>query len=549
MTENHNYRRPSSGTTDWHIPLNENFTNLDRDVEIRDTDENRTNYQPKIGAKFFATDTEAVYLGDGTRWNHLTTTGSTPSFKSVTTESIHVQNRLSATSVRAKEYNSKVQIRTSDDVATLQRKLDRHGPNTYVEFEPGTSITVDDTPIELYNFTYLKGMGPTAGSGNQVQLIQTGKATDKILDQQDPSSLLQWCTIDGITFKGNQSASHSQPLVHLSPYGLRMKHCRVIKGPAQGIHLDRLRASATTDNNYISNSYVVGNAGVGIDFDVPASHIYNVFVGRNGKTGIRIRSASNKLSFIHAYGNGESANSNRFASQILLGGRKTILTNSHIDAGLAGLDSADTHGVFVDPLTTHDNSKSQQILITFNQFVDEADVMLWVNNASANNIYGLNIFGNSFASADSGNTDVNANSGIKLVTRSASEFRNCLLAYNHFFGPFDNAPLDCGGNASGDEIPRINNTGIDDRQDVTQIRSPSDGLVVTHDGSGTGLPGTATRTGSQWLYQGGVTEATNAETPQGDYPSGQTVYFTDTGDDSGSGTYLIDDSGSPQGPL
>jgi len=70
MTDNHNYSTPPEGMEDWHRPLNENFKSIDADVEIRDTQNNLTNYTPKDGAKFFATDTGATFLADGTSWSH-----------------------------------------------------------------------------------------------------------------------------------------------------------------------------------------------------------------------------------------------------------------------------------------------------------------------------------------------------------------------------------------------------------------------------------------------------------------------------------------------
>jgi len=65
------YNTPEQGTLDWHNPLNENFNRLDREVEIRDTDASRVNYDPKTGSKFLAVDTGAVYLGDGSQWNQI----------------------------------------------------------------------------------------------------------------------------------------------------------------------------------------------------------------------------------------------------------------------------------------------------------------------------------------------------------------------------------------------------------------------------------------------------------------------------------------------
>lgn len=65
---NHRYNTPPKGADDWHIPLNDNFTELDRDVEIRDTSGNLGSYEPLQGAKFLATDSGQCYIGDGTNW-------------------------------------------------------------------------------------------------------------------------------------------------------------------------------------------------------------------------------------------------------------------------------------------------------------------------------------------------------------------------------------------------------------------------------------------------------------------------------------------------
>jgi len=83
MTDNHSYNTPTAGTGDWHVPLNDNFERLDADVEIRDVEADRTAYVAKAGAKFYATDTGAAYIGDGTDWQKLATTGQDPEFTSL----------------------------------------------------------------------------------------------------------------------------------------------------------------------------------------------------------------------------------------------------------------------------------------------------------------------------------------------------------------------------------------------------------------------------------------------------------------------------------
>lgn len=80
-TDNHDYMVPDPGSEDWHLPLNDNFRTFDTDIEIRDTASNRSNYDPKVGAKFLATDTEEIFVGDGSNWNKLDTSGRSPRFE------------------------------------------------------------------------------------------------------------------------------------------------------------------------------------------------------------------------------------------------------------------------------------------------------------------------------------------------------------------------------------------------------------------------------------------------------------------------------------
>lgn len=70
-TPNHNYNLPNPGDQNWHQPLNENFRQYDTDIEIRDYARNMSDYEPKDGAKFLATDSGNVFVGDGDQWNLL----------------------------------------------------------------------------------------------------------------------------------------------------------------------------------------------------------------------------------------------------------------------------------------------------------------------------------------------------------------------------------------------------------------------------------------------------------------------------------------------
>lgn len=93
MANNHDYNLPTEGTSDWHVPLNENFNQIDRDVEIRDKGSNKGSYEPKDGAKFLATDTGNVFLGDGSSWNQIGSV-STSAEASTTAAPGQVQNQI-----------------------------------------------------------------------------------------------------------------------------------------------------------------------------------------------------------------------------------------------------------------------------------------------------------------------------------------------------------------------------------------------------------------------------------------------------------------------
>jgi len=67
-TDNHNYNRPDTGDKNWDVDLNQNFNDIDSDMPIRDTEANKGNYTPQEDLKFEATDSGAVYYGNGDSW-------------------------------------------------------------------------------------------------------------------------------------------------------------------------------------------------------------------------------------------------------------------------------------------------------------------------------------------------------------------------------------------------------------------------------------------------------------------------------------------------
>ena len=70
-TPNHGYNVPDEGTSDWHVPLNENFEAIDRDVPIVDTEDRKDQYTPADRTLYFALDSGRVYVGVDDVWEPL----------------------------------------------------------------------------------------------------------------------------------------------------------------------------------------------------------------------------------------------------------------------------------------------------------------------------------------------------------------------------------------------------------------------------------------------------------------------------------------------
>jgi hypothetical protein len=84
-TPNHGLNTYELGETDWtHSP---DMEALEASVPVRDVEGNLGDYVPHAGAKFEATDTEAVFYGTGEAWQRARTAGANPHLDTVTVNS------------------------------------------------------------------------------------------------------------------------------------------------------------------------------------------------------------------------------------------------------------------------------------------------------------------------------------------------------------------------------------------------------------------------------------------------------------------------------
>lgn len=73
QTTNHGYRKWADDEEPWDQRAE--WDKLELEVPIIDTDANRSTYEPTANARYFATDTQEWYVGDGSSWNPLPVSG------------------------------------------------------------------------------------------------------------------------------------------------------------------------------------------------------------------------------------------------------------------------------------------------------------------------------------------------------------------------------------------------------------------------------------------------------------------------------------------
>jgi hypothetical protein len=178
-TPNHQYNTPAEGTTNWHIPLNENFENLDLDVEIRDAEANKEDYDPKQGAKFEATDSGAVYYGNGTSWVLADRKVKSLVADEVASKSMSADVVVYQDSGRYKAVNQIGRVASGSDAGSVvQSAVDDAGVGGTIKIGPGTFNC--DSSVTLHESQWLSGTGMY-----QTVFKATTNLSRQLIDGQD----------------------------------------------------------------------------------------------------------------------------------------------------------------------------------------------------------------------------------------------------------------------------------------------------------------------------------------------------------------------------
>jgi len=186
-TANHNYQRPDRGAQDWHIPLNENFARIDTDVEIKDAAENLEDYEPKAGARFLATNSRQIFIGDGEQWQEFGSVAGSASVVSIG-ESGQTATRTTDGTLIAKPG----QLQSVIDAAATGSEFGER-PTQTVRLVSGTQYEIDET-IRLQRGVRLECNGakvvPT-GDFNVFELDRETQLVDPFVDTRG----MQWSSI------------------------------------------------------------------------------------------------------------------------------------------------------------------------------------------------------------------------------------------------------------------------------------------------------------------------------------------------------------------
>lgn len=149
-TQNHELRQPPRGQENWDRDWYYNFDAVDELAEIRDAEENRTDYTAFTGAKYLSTDTQNVFLGTGSGWRKLESFGRNPDFGSVTADSVSVESAPDLG-------NEVVRLRDIDEMdlgggggasAGIGGEHTEVADGTTTEFRWDTGIDVTETEID-----------------------------------------------------------------------------------------------------------------------------------------------------------------------------------------------------------------------------------------------------------------------------------------------------------------------------------------------------------------------------------------------------------------
>lgn len=305
-TNNHGYNTPDHGELGWGELLNENAIQLDTEVEIRDTDVNQEQYTPKDGALFRATDTGAVYLGDGSSWKKmdidvvnasltgtldLKGTGSITNVKKVTSKG-PVADIEAYGAERAKDGT-----KADKNATAIQQAVDK---NDFVFIPPKGTFEVS-SPVEVPSGTHIFSHGNQHGEKGVIRPRNTSAAFTHKSGATDKASFRGlWFDLGtGNGASGIEGDFHYCVFENNSfKYGSDGSDIHITTNDSGGVLNNRFRF-----NTHIGNG--TQNHAIFTEYNTGDDEFYGNYIEKYAASGIRIRGYRNLIFGNHIHGDSD----------------------------------------------------------------------------------------------------------------------------------------------------------------------------------------------------------------------------------------------------
>lgn len=206
-SENHEYPIPESHERDWDDPLQTIFEALDTDVEIRDVDSNRSAYAPVDGAKFLATDTQAVYVGNGSSWDQIGVVADVDTTSTDVSDSTGVV--VSATNDITFEAGGNTSVNVvddGDDTATVT--YDASASDSHTDVSDSGGLVVSDTADITFTASSDASVTVSDDGDGTATVDYSASAVDTHTDVSDSGGVVVSGT-DDVTFTAGDNANVS----------------------------------------------------------------------------------------------------------------------------------------------------------------------------------------------------------------------------------------------------------------------------------------------------------------------------------------------------
>lgn len=521
MTNNHNYSTPQKGATDWHLPLNNNFEQIDTDVEVRDLEQNLSEYTPESGAKFMATDSGAVFLGDGSTW-----TKANAEFA-----------RVDATRLGTNGW----WVDPRDDQTGIEDAIAAAEPGDYIFLKQGTYV-VDNPYIAIDKEVHIRGWGQVVVRlQDNLTFDQSSQSVFEVVEGGDFSSIKN-IEINGNASNNTFSSHPDSPFSHGLRVGGRNGYA------VEGVVVESVRIRDTIRSGLVVTARNSSFRDLWIADSATDHHIYlagsqncyieNVWIRGTARISSIVFGTSGKVCKDSTIKNVDIRNlaapQNDDAPNIAAIFRQTgeVGNNTLKNLVVRNVDNSFGSRIVVNqPYTTLEN-------VLLETQIDKMAHLDFKKNAAGSNVVDLRM---EFPTA---NRDRAA--AIRVMTGPLC-LRDVRITETTGSGVLHGIQLD----PASSDIPSLTVDGLKTDIGRTWLRGVNTNYATNrvrvdnfHDVRSNGV---SIASGAEvWYAQNGyAAESATAEQPQGIYPEGTLVEFTDTGDGSGSGNYFI----TPNGPL